>query len=67
MKAGFKNKTIAPGTENKCLDLGECRTTVPRILGLPVTYRCDGRCAMCSIWLKQAGRPNFRWKKLKKS
>jgi len=28
---------------------------VPKILGLPVTYRCDARCAMCSIWLKQKG------------
>jgi hypothetical protein len=30
-------------------------TDVPKILGLPVTYRCDAQCAMCSIWLKQKG------------
>ncbi len=32
---------------------------VPRTLGLPVTYRCDGRCAMCSIWLKQKDAPEL--------
>ena len=32
---------------------------VPKILGLPVTYRCDGRCAMCSIWLKQKNAPEL--------
>ncbi len=64
MKAGLENKSIAPGTENQCLDLGECRARVPRILGLPVTYRCDGRCAMCSIWLKQAGAPELSLKKI---
>lgn len=37
---------------------------VPRILGLPVTYRCDGRCAMCSIWLKQKGAPELSLPKM---
>lgn len=65
MKAGLKNKTIVPNTANKCLDSGECRTTVPHTLGLPVTYRCDGRCAMCSIWLKQAEAPELSLEKIK--